>query len=138
MAKYIAGAKPPFTDTITVYNHYKQGNEDRWQRNVLNACQWTERQKETVSTDGKIVCSQEVTVSILGRTGYEKKHTGGTNFSFGLDNLDLVINGECSLEIDEETSITTLRKNHSAKTIVGLTDNTGIGRRLKYWRISAI
>ena len=37
-----------FTDTITIFNHYKENGHDKWLRAVLKGCQWCRKVVRTV------------------------------------------------------------------------------------------
>ena len=61
----------------------------------------------------------------------------GNGFTFGLDDLDVVVLGECSKEITDSYTITQLLKDESkAATIYAAEDNT-LRSLLKHWRIYA-
>lgn len=38
----IGGCVPVFTDTITVYNRFKEAGKEQWQRRVISGVNWTD------------------------------------------------------------------------------------------------
>ena len=41
-----------FTDTVTIYNRYKENGQERWQRHVLTGVNWTDTVGSTVRKTG--------------------------------------------------------------------------------------
>ena len=123
-----------FGDTVTLYNHY----QGRWYRTVLEGVQWVSKVTKTVDSDGKMHVTPEIGVTVPYRGGYvpPKEYTG-EGFTFGLDNLDVIVLGECTSEITEGYTITDLKHDHdSATTIYAVQDNT-LRPLLKHWSVSA-
>jgi len=122
-----------FGDAVTLYNHHQK----QWFKTVLEGVQWTEKTTKTVDSDGKIHVVPEIGITVPYRDGYmPPKEYAGEGFTFGLDNLDVVVLGDCPEEISENYAITNLRKDYAAATIYAAQDNT-LRPLLKHWQVSA-
>ena len=123
-----------FGDVVTLYNHY----DGKWYRTVLTGVQWTEKTTKTVDSDGKMHVNPEIGLTVPYRAGYVlKKEYVGRGFTFGLDNLDVVVLGCCEAEITDDYTITDLKRDYeSAATIYTVSDNT-LRPLLKHWSVSA-
>lgn len=123
-----------FTDTITLYNHH----DGKWRRSVLNGVQWQDKVTKTVDSNGKMHITPEVNITVPYRDGYVSPNKYvGNGFTFGLDDLDVVVLGVCDKEITDSYTITQLLKDESkAATIYAAEDNT-LRSLLKHWRIYA-
>ena len=44
-----------FTDTVTIYNRYKENGQERWQRHVLTGVNWTDTVGSTVRKTGVVL-----------------------------------------------------------------------------------
>ena len=123
-----------FTDIVTLYNHY----DDKWYRTVLKDVQWTEKNEKTVDSDGVMRLTPSVTVTVPYRAGYvEPGAYKGEGFTFGLDNLDIVVLGECDKVISDTYTITDLQEEFRAATISAVSNNTQ-RKLLKHWRVTAV
>lgn len=123
-----------FTDTVTLYNHYN----DSWYRTILEDVQWTEKTERTVDSDGVMHLTLSVTVTVPYRAGYvEPGAYKGEGFTFGLDNLDIVVLGECDKVISDTYTITDLQEEFRAATISAVSNNTQ-RKLLKHWRVTAV
>ena len=127
-----------FKNVVTLYNHYIKDGSDAWKRTVLAGVQWTEKYIKAIGTDGKLSVVPEITITIPERAGYiEPALFEGSGFTFGLDNLDIVTLGICEKEINDEYSITDLRRDRpNTATIYAAADNT-MAARLKHWQVNA-
>lgn len=122
-----------FTDTVTLYNHY----DGRWYKTVLGGVQWTEKTEKTVDSDGVMHFTPSVTVTVPYRDGYvEPMAYQGEGFTFGLENLDVVVLGRCGKAISDEYTITDLQAEFRAATVSAVKDNTQ-RKLLKHWRVTA-
>lgn len=122
-----------FTDTITVYNHYNA----KWFATVLDGVQWTEKVEKVIDSDGIMQLTPYVTVTVPYRDGYvDHREYNGKGFTFGLDNLDVIVLGVCNKAITNTYSITDLQSEHRAVTISAVSDNT-LRQRLKHWKVIA-
>lgn len=131
-----------FTDTITLYNHYKEDGHDKWQRTVLFGCHWRRKIIRTVDSAGKIIKTVEVSVTIPEREGYvcskdwlilaDKKGKWTIDTEHNLDVLTL---GECKSELSETYTPNMMKKDRQDTIIAGsLSDNTNRDY-LKHWRV---
>lgn len=127
-----------FTDTVTLYNHYKDGDDDKWHRTVLSGVQVSTIASMHVDGDGKITHSGDITVTIPYRNGYvEPMNYDGEGFTFGLDNLDVLVVGESDDEVTDDLTISALiRRYQTAGTLVDVNDNTQ-RTLLKHWKVTA-
>lgn len=122
-----------FTDTVTLYNHH----DDSWYRTILEDVQWTEKTERTVDSDGVMHLTPSVTVTVPFREGYvDRRAYAGKGFTFGLDNLDVVVLGVCDKDITDTYTITDLQDEYNAATISAVADNT-LRQLLKHWRVTA-
>lgn len=97
-----------FTDTVTLFNHYK----GQWLKTVLPGVQWKDKVSKTVDTSGRIVVTQEVSLTVPVRSGYvEPKAFTGKGFTFGTGNMDVIVLGKIDEEITADFTITSLRKS---------------------------
>ena len=123
-----------FTDTITLYNYYNGA----WYCSVLEGVQWQDKATKTVDSNGKMHITLEVNITVPYRGGYAPPNKyAGDGFTFGLDDLDVIVLGECDKEITDSYTITQLLKDESkAATIYAAEDNT-LRSLLKHWRVYA-
>ena len=123
-----------FTDTVTLFNHYK----GQWFKTVLPAVQWKDKVTKTVDTSGRIVATPEVSLTVPERAGYiEPKAFTGTGFTFGTGNLDVIVLGKIDEEITADFTITSLRKKYDhVATIYAVSDST-LRPQLKHWKVMA-
>ena len=123
-----------FTDTVTLFNHYKGA----WVKTVLPGVQWKDKITRTVDSDGKITITPEVSLTVPVRAGYvEPKAFTGSGFTFGTGNLDVIVLGEINDEITQDFTITHLKKKYDhAATIYGVSDNT-LRAMLRHWKVVA-
>lgn len=138
-----------FGDTITLYNRFRgTDRQDHWQRTVLHGVQVREKIEKTVSTDGKLLVTKSVSITIpvsadAGGRHYLEPHAFSCSESrdgyWTLDaarNLDVVVSGECADELTEDYTLDDLSRDHGYVTIMAVTDNTP-RPRLKHWRVVA-
>lgn len=122
-----------FTDTVTIYNHLN----DKWYRTVLEGVQWSEKTEKTIDSNGVMHLTPSISVTVPYRTGYvDHREYTGIGFTFGLDNLDIIVLGACDKEITDSYTITNLQKDFRAATVKSLKDNT-LRQFLKHWRVIA-
>lgn len=122
-----------FTDTITLYNHHN----GTWHRSVLEGVQWQDKVTKAVDSNGKMHITPDVNITVLYRDGYVSPNKYvGDGFTFGLDNLDVVVLGVCDKEITDTYTITDLQDEYNAATISAVADNTS-RQYLKHWRVTA-
>lgn len=127
-----------FTDKVTLYNHYVSQSKDMWSRYVLDGVQVNETTDNEMDSEGAMSLTEELSVTIPYMSGYvSPKEFAGTGFTFGLDNLDVLVCGEVSDVIGDDFTISDLRRKYrSSGVIKNVKDNT---RRtmLKHWRVVA-
>lgn len=133
-----------FTDTITIFNHYKENGHDRWKRTVLTNCQWVRKIVRTVDSGGKLIKTPEVKVTIPYRGDYISAATWAklpdkTGF-WTIDTehgLDMLVLGGVPKELSENYTPKMLGRDYpdviTAKT---LADNTNRDR-LKHWKVTS-
>lgn len=131
---------PLFTDTITLYNHYREGRVDHWHRTVLNCVQWTQKTVRTASNNGSVVVTTETSITIPNRGGYAKP----IDFAQAVDKTDLwtlapddlILLGESIVEVVNEVTADDLGAL-GAVVIRSVKDNT-LRPQLKHWKVVAI
>lgn len=131
-----------FNDEITLYNMYKVDGVETWKKTLIDGVQWKRHIEKTVSSDGKIIISKTVSVTIPIRDGYvppvdwlkaaDKSKIWTLNPE---SNLDFMVLGSC----DKVISVTYKPKDLKADvsdviTIKGVSDNTNRDR-LKHWKV---
>lgn len=124
-----------FNDTVTFYN-YGDDNES-WKRTVIEGCQWSSETVKTVSTDGKLVVSKVVNITIPVDTAlmpekymdyrlYNAQTVTEGFFTINpATNMDVAVLGECEADITAEYTLSQLVREHIAATVSSVTDNTG-------------
>ena len=137
-----------FTDTITLYNHYRHGREKYWQRTVLRGVQWKQKIVHTASDTGSVVVITETSVTIpVDVDANWRVYVRPLEFSMAEDkeNLwtlspadggDLMIYGECMTEISGDVTADDLCKL-GAVVVKAAKDNT-LRQYLKHWKVVAI
>lgn len=120
-----------FTDTVTIYNHF----DGKWFRTVLEGVQWSEKTEKTIDSDGVMHLTPSISVTVPCRAGYvDRREYTGAGFTFGLDNLDVVVLGVCNKEITDSYTITNLQNDFRAATVKSVKDNT-LRQYLKHWKV---
>lgn len=133
-----------FTDTITIFNHYKENGHDKWLRTVLKGCQWRRKIVRTVDSAGKVIKTNEVSITIPMRDGYRvaadwaKLADKASYWTIDTEHsLDMIILGEVKVELSEAYPPKNLKRDYpdviTAKT---LADNTNRDR-LKHWKVTS-
>lgn len=137
-----------FGDTVTLYNHYREAREDKWQRSVLRGVQ-IRRKQETSATENGLKLYETVSISIPvsadagGRHYMEpsafasasrRKEYWTLNAS---TNLDVMVLGECTKELTEEFTLASLKKDTGFVTMKAVRDNT-LRRHLKHWKVTCV
>lgn len=62
-----------FTDTITIYNHYKdEQGYDRWKRTVIAGVMWKRKIERSVTADGRLETVEYISISIPEPKNYQK------------------------------------------------------------------
>lgn len=124
-----------FNDTVTFYNY--GDDTESWKRTVITGCQWSSETVKTVSTDGKLVVSKVVNITIpIDRATMPGKYMDYRLYNAqavkdGLftinptSNMDVAVLGECEAEITAEYTLSQLVREHIAATVSSVTDNTG-------------
>lgn len=133
-----------FTDTITIFNHYKENGHDKWLRTVLKGCQWRRKIVRTVDSGGKVIKTNEVSITIPMRDSYKvaidwarladkvSYWTIDTEYS-----LDMIVLGEVKIELSEAYPPKNLKRDYpdviTAKTLADNTNRDG----LKHWKVTS-
>lgn len=125
-----------FTDTVTIYNHYKENGADKWKKTVIEGCQWSDHRDLDIDTDGKLLIANYATISIPMIDGYVKPEDfNGTGFTFNPGDLDVIAIGEQSTVITDD-NIDAVCRGDDFMTIISVNDNTNRDH-LKFWRLTA-
>lgn len=138
-----------FTDVITLYNYHKDPTTKivSWQRTVIKNVKWHKATDKTISTDGKIMLSDRMDLTIpyysvnkvyLNPKDYLKTSSINISNYFTLNpinNLDVFILGEINQEVTTNYTITNLKNDYYyVATISAVTDNTNRDE-LKHWKV---
>lgn len=131
-----------FNDTVTVVNHYRDPltRLDKYNKTVLEGCQWTRKTTKTV-VNGTIEIDDSVEVTIPYREGYlpPKQYAKTPNDEmpnyWTLDsdsNLDIIVLGLIDGDV---TSIADVKKDYdNVATISAVGDYTSVPY-LKHWKV---
>lgn len=132
---------PLFTDTITIYNHYRSGREELWKRTALPGVQIRQTVKSELSESAKATYLTETSITIpwSADTQYiPPEQFNGEGWTLNPRNgQDLIILGLSTKEIGTDYSIDELIKDYHAVTIKAATDNTK-RPRLKHWKVVCV
>lgn len=136
-----------FTDTITVYNYYKDPitKQESWLRSVLHGVQWRKRTERTVTAQGVVNLATVISITIpcpaekpyVSPRQYPRLPTDIMPMYFTLDDrqgLDVIVQGEVAQEITPTYTITKLKADYGSVTISAVSDNTPRDR-LKSWKV---
>lgn len=128
-----------FDETITLYNHYKEDGKDRWKRTLLGGCMWFDDIVKTVNDRGMVNMAKVVEVTIILQEGYktpkEWNHKDGWTLNAD-SNLDLMVLGNCSVELSSAEDLKALKKIKDVRTVSEVVDNTPYSL-LRHWRVIA-
>lgn len=128
-----------FPHTVTVYNKYKDGTTEKWQRTVLYGVLWDAVKGATVRRTGVTSAdSLQLIIPMAGRRGYRppKEWAGLTDKSgfWTLQSGDMVALGALEYEIVKSSS--ELRDFDHVLTITSV-DTKNFGGPLRHWEVSA-
>ncbi len=130
---------PLFTETITLYNHWRRGREESWTRTVICGVQVRQSVKHKFD-NGKSLRLTETSITIpvnadAGDRNYRKpSEYSGTGWTLNPDDgQDLVVLGACVQEIGAGYTVDALIKEHGALTLTAAADNTH-RPRLRHWK----
>ena len=141
-----------FGDTITLYNHWREGGRggtDRWQRTVMRGVQIRQRAELALSQDGRLLLVKTVSITIpegvdAGGRRYLTPPAfaadDGREMGWTLDasrNLDVIVLGECVAEPGDGYPLQRLQKEHGYASVKAVSVNTPRGR-LRHWRVTAV
>lgn len=142
--------EPLFTDTVTLYNHYRDvpARTDHWQRTVLKGVQYREK-VETAITDTGLKMAASVGITIPVNVDAGGRHylpweafvtTQNRERYWTLNpagNQDVVVLGDCPAEITEAYTLGSLKKEYGSVTVQAVRDNT-LRRGLKHWKAGCV
>ena len=120
-----------FTDTITIYNYYRNPTTkaESWQRTVISNVQFSQNAIKSVSGDNKVVIAKTSNITLTGIAKSSREYinpieyakltdtTGHYTFDF-INNKDYVVRGEVTQEISSGYPITSLKKDYQFVGIV--------------------
>lgn len=138
-----------FTDVITLYNYHKDPTTKivSWQRTVIKNVKWHKATDKTISTDGKIMLSDRMDLTIP-LSSIEKEYIDPKSFQLvssinilnyftfnNINNMDVFVLGDIEKEITTDYTITNLKNDYYyVATISAVTDNTNRDE-LKHWKV---
>lgn len=127
-----------FTDVMTVYNYFRDGALEAWNRSVIRGVQWSHNKIEVVVTDGVQTEGKAERITVDFQHGYGNKAylppdeyrklppAECRNF-WTLDaktGQDVLVLGEITQEISKEYRISALKKDlQYAVTVTAVSDN---------------
>ncbi|MDO4541492.1 MAG: hypothetical protein Q4C00_01500 [Bacillota bacterium] len=117
-----------FGDTVTIYQHIKEGRSERWERNVYEGVMWQEEITKTVNSDGIIQVVKSVSITIPYDAKLEINAAG---------NLNIAVCGKCPAYITEDYTIADLQQHYKSAVIKSVTNNTNRGL-LKNWKLVCV
>ena len=135
-----------FSDTVTLYNHYRINRSDAWQRTVIRGVQVREKAEKSLDATGLHLASL-VSVTIPVDADADGRHylppalfaaSDHREQYWSLDvsgSLDVLVIGECGADLNSLYTLDQLQKEHCYVTIKAITDNT-IRPLLKHWRVT--
>lgn len=86
-----------FTDTVTIYNHYKDTQGlDHWKKTIIKDVMWKRKIEHSITADGRLETVEYISLTIPDSTNYQnpedwaRTRTGWTlNAKSGLDIIAL-------------------------------------------------
>lgn len=132
---------PFFTDTVTLYNRYKDGRATHWKRTVLRGVQWNQKAVRTADNSGSVIITTETSVTVPGNMpGHVSPAvfaaTENKSGAWTLAPDDMILFGENEAEITGNVTADDICAL-GAVTIRSVKDNT-LRPRLKTWKVVAI
>lgn len=136
-----------FTDTITLYNRYREGRTDKWQRTVIHNTQYREKVEKSVDAQGLHV-AQTISLTIPVDADAGGRHYLSPTLFTGSEHrenywtldaahgLDVIVLGECDAELSDAYTLDTLKAEHGYATLRAVTDNT-VRTNGKHWKVIA-
>lgn len=131
-----------FPHVATVYNHYRNGKEDKWQRTVLEGIFWDNTRginARTGAVDNED--SALIIIPVAFRNGYlppkEFARTANKASFWTLQPGDKIVFGRISYEIDEMRRLAELEKNYDDVLTITKVDRHIFGSSLDHWEVGA-
>ena len=143
-----------FTDTITVYNHYRDEDtdQDMWNRTVVKGVQWSHNAVETVVSNGvqTEVLAESITIDFQRSYGnkpyadpaaYRKMDDDARSGYWTLDArdlLDIVVLGVSENDITSEYRLKHLQEDFQYAVTVRSVSDKRNRQRLKHIKVVAV
>lgn len=137
-----------FTDTITIYNHYKDSSgADHWKKTILEGVMYKRKIEHGIlasgaPTDGRFIVNEYISITIPNRSGYyspvewKKNHRGWTlNPKSG---LDIVLLGNCEKELSDTYRLKDLKRDMGEIGVIKAVHDNTKRDYLKHWRVIAV
>lgn len=131
-----------FPHSCTVYNRYREGKEDIWQRTVLTGIFW-DNVRGLNSRTGAVdhEDSAVIIISAADRTGYlSPKEYARVEDKAGYWTLqpgDKIVFGKILYEIDETHRLAELEKDYDDVLNITKVDRRIFGSTLDHWEVGA-
>lgn len=131
-----------FPHAATVYNHYRDGREDRWQRTILKSIFWDNTRGINART-GAIDNDDSALIIIPceERTGYlpPKKFARTENKArnWTLQPGDKIVFGAIDFEINETHRLAELESDYDDVLTITKVDRHLFGSSLDHWEVGA-
>lgn len=131
-----------FPHVATVYNHYRDGRGDKWQRTVLESIFWDNTRGINART-GAIDNDDSALIIIpcIDRFGYlppkEFSKTEDKSGSWTLQPGDKIVFGSIDFEIDETHRLAELESDYDDVLTITKVDRHLFGSSLDHWEVGA-
>lgn len=131
-----------FPHTCTIYNRYREGKEDKWQRTVLSGILWDN--VRGINARSGAVNNEDSAVIIIpfrSRTGYEtpKAFTALTdkNAAWTLNVGDIIVLGAIDFEFDDTHRLADLERQYDDVLTITKVDRRIFESDLDHWEVGA-
>lgn len=131
-----------FPHTCTIYNKYRDGREDKWQRTVLSGILW-DNIRGINARNGAVDNADDAVIIIpsRGRTGYQspKEFAALTDKTdkWTVNAGDIIVFGEIDFVFDDEHRLADLERQYDDVLTITKVDRKIFGTPLDHWEVGA-
>lgn len=130
-----------FNDSVTIYNKYKDGNVEKWQRTVLHGVFWNAikgavtRRTGVQSADSlQLLIPCNIRTDRAYKQAKEWAELEDKESYFTLQNGDIIIKGDIAYDVEKSSS--ELKRFDNCLTITSI-DYKDVGGDMAHWEVSA-